>query len=206
MIRPTLPFTSALIPVLTVSDVSHAAPLALALQAGGLDVAEITFRTPQAADAIKLMKDAAPQMQIGAGTILNARDMTRAIDAGADFLITPTTSPKLRDILKACDRPIYPGAATPREAQDLYDHGYEIVKLFPAEAVGGRRLLTSIAAPLPHLTFIPTGGINAVLAPDYLKLNNVAAIGGSWMVDNDALNNKDWARITADVKAAFAAL
>lgn len=205
-IKPILPFKSKLIPVLTIDDIDKAGPLAKALYEGGLDVAEVTFRAPDADKAIAAMKKAVPNMLVGAGTILNRRDIDRAVDAGSDFLITPATTPGLLRVLRSCNIPVYPGTATPSEALALYELGYKVVKLFPAEAVGGIKLLKSIAPPLPHLKFIPTGGINAAKAPEYLSLPNVIAVGGSWMVDNTALKNKDWAGISASVEKALRAI
>lgn len=198
-----LPFTSKLIPVLTINDVNTAAPLAHALKAGGIDVAEITLRTPDADSAIKAMKSAEPDMQVGAGTIITQSDMDRALKAGSDFLITPATTPDILRMLRDCPVPVYPGASTTSEALALYQRGYKIVKFFPAEAIGGANAIKSIGAPLPQISFIPTGGINADLAPKYLQLANVIAIGGSYMVEKSHLENEDWEAITASVKTAL---
>lgn len=203
IIPTSLPFRSKLIPVLTIDNIELAAPLAKALYEGGLDVAEVTFRTPDAHEAIRVMKEAVPEMSVGAGTILNASDLDRALSAGADFIIPPAMSPSLLMALSGCNTPVYPGIGTAGEAQTLFELGNSTLKFFPAEASGGAQFLKSIAAPLPHLTFIPTGGINAALAPDYLSLDNVAAVGGSWMVDKSALQNQDWDGITKSVASAL---
>lgn len=198
-----LPFNSKLIPVLTINDVNKAAPLAIAMKAGGIEVAEVTFRTADADDAIKAMKAAVPDMQVGAGTIVTQSDIDRALQAGSDFLITPATTPDLLRLLRDCPVPVYPGASTASEALELYQRGYKVVKFFPAEAIGGAKAVKSIGAPLPQITFIPTGGINAALAPQYLSLANVAAIGGSWMIDEAHVQSGDWDAVSASVATAL---
>lgn len=202
-IRPSLPFKSKLIPVLTIENIEQAPSLTRALYKGGLDVAEVTFRTPGAHEAIRAMKQAVPEMSIGAGTILSAADLDRALSAGSDFIITPAMSPSLLMALSGCNTPVYPGVGTASEAQTLFEHGYSTLKFFPAEASGGASFLKSVAAPLPHITFIPTGGINASLAPNYLSMPNVAAVGGSWMVDKTALQEQDWDGISKSVASAL---
>lgn len=201
--KSELPFNSKLIPVLTIKDVSKAAPLAQALKAGGIDVAEITFRTPDADAAIKAMKAAVPDMQVGAGTIVSQMDMDRALKAGSDFLITPATTPDILRMLRDCPVPVFPGSSTASEALTLYQRGFQTVKFFPAESNGGAKALKSIGDPLPQITFIPTGGINADLVPDYLALPNVAAIGGSWMVDKSHIESENWEAISISVAAAL---
>ncbi len=195
-----------IVPVLTIADIKSAAPLAKALSAAGLTTAEITLRTPQALDAITAMKEAAPELFIGAGTILSPKDLDAAIAAGSDFIVTPAVSSKLLPAIKACPLPVFPGVATPSEALEMYDNGFEYVKFFPAETNGGVPALKSMASPLPQITFMPTGGINSQSAPNYLALPNVIAVGGSWMVDKQALINGDWDTITTVAKAAVNAL
>lgn len=203
IVPASLPFQSKLIPVLTIENIEQASPLARALYEGGLDVAEVTFRTPNAHEAIRAMKEAVPEMSVGAGTILSAAGLDRALSAGSDFIITPAMTPSLLMALSGCNTPVYPGVGTAGEAQTLFEHGYSTLKFFPAEASGGAPFIKSIAAPLPHITFIPTGGINAALAPNYLSLPNVTAVGGSWMVDKTALQNQDWDGITKSVTLAL---
>ncbi len=195
-----------IVPVLTIGDIKNAAPLAKALSAAGLTTAEITLRTPQALDAITAMKEAAPELFVGAGTILTPKDLDAAIAAGSDFIVTPAVSTKLLPAIKACPLPVFPGVATPSEALEMYDNGFEYVKFFPAESNGGVPALKSMASPLPQITFMPTGGINSQSAPNYLALPNVIAVGGSWMIDKQALISGDWDTITAVAKAAVDAL
>ena len=191
-----------IVPVLTIDNIQSAAPLAKALSKSGLTTAEITLRTPQALDAIAAMKAAAPKLFIGAGTILSPDDLDAALDAGSDFIVTPAVSSKLLPAIKACPVPVFPGAATPSEALEMYDNGFEYVKFFPAESNGGTPALKSMAGPLPQITFMPTGGINEQSAPDYLALPNVIAVGGSWMVDKQAVAEGNWDKIISVAKAA----
>jgi len=198
--------TCPIVPVLTLDDIELAASLAVALQASGLTVIEITLRTPQALTSIKLMKAAAPGLFIGAGTILTPKDVQASLDAGSDFLVTPAISSTLLPALKTAPVPVFPGVATPSEALEVYTNGFEYVKFFPAEANGGVAALKAMGGPLPHITFMPTGGINAASAPDYLALKNVIAVGGSWMIDKQALIARNFEQIKASAKRAIATL
>ena len=195
-----------IVPVLTIDNLQSAAPLASALANAGLTTAEITLRTPHALAAISAMKAAAPELFIGAGTILSSKNLDAALEAGSDFIVTPAVSTKLLPAIKACSKPVFPGAATPSEALELYDQGFEYVKFFPAESNGGVPALKSMAGPLPQITFMPTGGINGQSAPNYLALPNVVAVGGSWMVDKQALISGDFDKIQASARQAVAAL
>ena len=154
-----------IVPVLTIDNLQSAAPLARALAGAGLTTAEITLRTPHALAAISAMKAAAPELFIGAGTILSSKDLNAALEAGSDFIVTPAVSTKLLPAIKACSKPVFPGTATPSEALELYDQGFKYVKFFPAESNGGIPALKSMAGPLPQITFMPTGGINGQSAP-----------------------------------------
>lgn len=195
-----------LVPVLTIHDASTAGALATALLESGLTVAEVTMRTPAALDAITEMKKAAPGLIVGAGTILSAQDLNAALAAGSDFIVTPATSEKLLPALQQCSIPVFPGVATPSEALTLYDHGFTYLKFFPAESNGGVKALKSMAPPLPMIKFMPTGGINGNSAPDYLALANVVAVGGSWMVDQSAMDNHDFLAVTEAAKKAVSAI
>ena len=195
-----------IVPVLTIDDIPSAAPLAKALGAAGLTTAEITLRTPQALAAIRVMKDAAPDMFIGAGTILSPKDLDAALEAGSDFIVTPAVSTKLLAAIQTCPKPVFPGVATPSEALEMYDQGFAYVKFFPAESNGGIPALKSMAGPLPQITFMPTGGINGQSAPNYLALPNVIAVGGSWMVDGQALTSGNFEKIEKSARQAVAAL
>jgi 2-dehydro-3-deoxyphosphogluconate aldolase / (4S)-4-hydroxy-2-oxoglutarate aldolase len=189
------------IPVLVINDLSHAQPLAEALVAGGLPVLEITLRTPVALDAIAAMSQVAGAV-VGAGTVLSAANMRDAKVAGAQFAVSPGSTPALIDAARAEGVPLLPGAQTCSEVMALLEQGYNVQKFFPAEAIGGVEALKSIAGPLPQVTFCPTGGITVARAPDYLRLPNVACVGGSWVAPAAMMAAGDWDGITTLAKAA----
>jgi len=181
-----------LVPVLTIEDAGQGADLAKALVGAGLTVAEVTLRTADALKVIENMKRAAPELIVGAGTILSIDDLNNAVEAGSDFVVTPATDKYLREALIKISIPVFPGCATPSEALTLYRHGFEYLKFFPAESNGGVKALKSMAAPMPDIKFMPTGGINERSVKDYLDCPNVIAVGGSWMIDQKALKNSNW--------------
>ena len=185
------------IPVLTVRDVEDGVAQARALVAGGLPAIEVTLRTPAALDAIAAIASQVPGAHVGAGTIVEARQIGEAVAAGATFLVSPGASPRLAEAAASAPIPFLPGVATPSEAIALRDLGFRALKLFPAEAVGGAKLLAAFAAPLPDLVFCPTGGIDLAKAPSYLALPNVICVGGSWMLPKAALEARDYARVEA---------
>ncbi len=183
------------VPVLVVRDVAYAAPLARALVAGGLPALEVTLRTPAALDVIRAMA-AVPGGIVGAGTLLTPEDVAAAKAAGAQFGVSPGATDRLLAAAAEIGLPLLPGAATASEAMSLLERGYRMVKFFPAEAVGGAAALKALGGPLPQLRFCPTGGISAALAPDYLKLANVACVGGSWVAPDALVETLDWDGIT----------
>lgn len=197
------------VPVLAVADLDDAIPLAQALVAAGLPVLEITLRTPVALEVIRRMRDV-PGAIVGAGTVLTPADLAAVQAAGAAFAISPGGTDALY-AAAALDGaglsgaiPLLPGIATASELMRGLEHGYKRFKFFPAESSGGIAALKSFAGPFAHVKFCPTGGIDAAKAPSYLALPNVITVGGSWMVPNDALAAKDWARIGALAKEAAA--
>ncbi len=192
------------VPVLTVEDAGAAEPLAKALQAGGLTAIEVTLRTPQALEALTLMKRAAPDLHVGAGTILSEGDVNAALKAGADFLVTPGAAPSLIPALLECDAPVLPGVATASEAMARFDEGFALLKFFPAAAAGGPAYLKSLAGPLSHLDFMPTGGISLSNAQDYLSLPTVPAVGGSWIATSGDIAAGDWPGVEAKAREAAA--
>lgn len=192
------------LPVIVVRDAALAVDLAAALVAGGVRVLEVTLRTPQAYAAIRAIRDQVPDAIVGAGTVLDAQQWQRAIDAGARFGISPGLTPALAAAAQAHPLPFIPGVATASEAMQALERGFEALKLFPAEAVGGAALLKSLHGPLPRIRFCPTGGIGPDNARRYLELPNVACVGGSWLAPEDALAARDWARITRLAEAAIA--
>jgi 2-dehydro-3-deoxyphosphogluconate aldolase / (4S)-4-hydroxy-2-oxoglutarate aldolase len=188
------------IPVLTVHGPQDAVPLARALVAGGLSVLEVTLRTEGALKAIEAMARDVAGAVIGAGTALTASQVSEAQSAGATFLVSPGSTSKLSEAAHRAGVPLLPGVATASEAMAMAEMGHHVLKFFPAEPAGGVAYLKSLAAPLPHLTFCPTGGIDAVKAKSYLALPNVVCVGGSWVTPADAVNTGDWARVTSLAK------
>ena len=194
-----------IVPVVVVHDLAHAVPLANALANGGLTVVEVTMRTPAALDVISEMVKARPDLVTGAGTVLNATHLQQARDAGAHFGVSPGTSPALREAILASGWPFIPGCATPSEAMTLADAGFEVVKLFPAEVVGGLNMLKSLASPLPHIQFMPTGGVRLDKVAEYVAQPNVAALGGTWIVPPALLEAGDFAGIEKLAREAYEA-
>jgi len=183
------------IPVLTVKDAGDGVAQARALAAGGLLAIEVTLRTPGALAAITAIRERVPYAVVGAGTITTPEQIAQAVAAGARFLVSPGASPRLAQAAAQASVPFLPGIATASEAMTLMELGFRALKLFPAEAVGGARLLASLAGPLPDLRFCPTGGIDLLKAPAYLALPNVVCVGGSWMLPKAALAAGDYAMV-----------
>ena len=183
-----------IVPVLVVDDVAQARPLAEALVAGCLPALEVTLRTPAALDAIRAMADV-PGGVVGAGTLVTPEDVGAAKAAGAQFGVSPGATDALIAACEAEDLPLLPGAATASEAMQLLEQGYDMLKFFPAEASGGVAALKAIGAPLPQITFCPTGGVSPGNARDYLSLTNVICAGGSWVAPRQMVQNGDWAGI-----------
>ncbi len=195
---------SPVMPIVVIDDAGAAGELAEALLAGGVKVIEVTLRTPAALDAIREIKKAAPEMSVGAGTVLTPRDVGRAADAGAEFLVTPGINGPLLEALFTLRMACLPGVATPSEVSGMLARGMTRLKFFPAEQSGGAAWLAAMAGPFPDAVFCPTGGISRELAPDYLKLPNVACVGGSWVAPAKAIEARDWATITENARAAMA--
>ena len=190
------------IPVLTIADPAHAAPLAEALVAGGVTVLEVTLRTPGALEAIAEIARACPAATVGAGTIRDADQLAAAIGAGAAFGVSPGTTARLADAVAESELAFLPGAATASETMELAERGFDVVKFFPAEAAGGAATLEAWQSPLPDLRFCPTGGVTLGNARDYLSLANVACVGGSWIAPPGRVAAADWSGITALARAA----
>jgi 2-dehydro-3-deoxyphosphogluconate aldolase/(4S)-4-hydroxy-2-oxoglutarate aldolase len=188
--------------VLTIEDRRKAVPLARALVAGGLTAIEVTLRTPAALDCIRAIAAEVEGARAGAGTVLDAGQYAEAEKAGARFVVSPGATPGLIAAARDGNAPFLPGAATAGEAMRLAEDGFTLLKFFPAEQSGGARYLKALAAPLPHLSFCPTGGIGPDNARDYLALANVICVGGSWVAPAAAVAAGDWAKITALSRAA----
>ena len=200
----TLLRQSPVMPVIVVNDAAVAVDLARALVAGGIRTLELTLRTKAALAAMRRIRDEVPDALVGAGTVRTRAHLEAALDAGAQFGLSPGLTPELAAAARASGVPFIPGVATASEAMHAQDEGFNILKLFPAEAVGGIKLLKALAGPLPELRFCPTGGIDASNAPAYLAQPNVLAVGGSWLTPAEALAAQDWDRITALAREASA--
>ena len=190
-------YSIGLIPVIKIENPDDAVPLAKALIDGGLPAAEITFRTACAAEAIKNITDAYPEMLVGAGTVLTTEQVDAAIAAGSKFLVSPGLNPKVTAYALSKGIPMLPGCSNPSDIEAALELGLKTVKFFPAEAAGGLNMLKAMAAPYGQLTFMPTGGINADNLLSYLKFNKIIACGGSFMVKDELVKEKKWDEITA---------
>ena len=192
------------VPVVVLDDLAHAVPVARALVAGGLPVIELTLRTPVALAAIRAIAAEVPEILVGAGTIVTPGQAKEALDAGAQFLVSPGSTPSLLGAMADTGLPFLPGTATVSEVLAALEAGWTELKFFPAEASGGAAFLKSIASPVPAARFCPTGGITAASAPSYLSLPNVGCVGGSWLTPADALATGDWDRVTELARASAA--
>jgi len=194
--------TAPVIPVIVIDQIDDAIPLARALVEGGLTVLEVTLRTDCALQAISDIKQAIPAAIVGAGTVISPEDVDRAVAAGAKFLVSPGSTADLIDAAQARQIPILPGVATPSEAMVLAARGLSQMKFFPAQAAGGVAMLKSILGPLPGIAFCPTGGVTEANAAEFLALDNVLCVGGTWMLDKDAIASKDWGQIEQRARLA----
>ena len=173
-----------------------AAPLAQALINGGIPVAEVTFRAAGAAEAIKIMRDAHPDMLVGAGTVLTTAQVDEALDAGAKFIVTPGLDPEIVTYCQTKGVPCYPGCTTPTDYHTAFKLGLELIKFFPAEQSGGLAKIKAMAAPFPMFKVMPTGGISLNNLGEYIKEPVICACGGSYMVTADLIDNGKWDEIT----------
>jgi 2-dehydro-3-deoxyphosphogluconate aldolase/(4S)-4-hydroxy-2-oxoglutarate aldolase len=192
-----------LVPVIALDDVSHADPLAEALVAGGLPVAEVTFRTPAALQVIEQMAKRGDVL-VGAGTVLSIEQVNQAQAAGASFLVSPGFNPKVVSHAVSIGMPIFPGVCTPTEIEQALEHEIEVVKFFPAEAFGGLATIKALAGPYRTLRFLPTGGIGPQNVRDYLAFDRVVACGGSWMVSPSLYANGNFEPVRKAIGEAVA--
>ncbi|MCL2287018.1 MAG: bifunctional 4-hydroxy-2-oxoglutarate aldolase/2-dehydro-3-deoxy-phosphogluconate aldolase [Firmicutes bacterium] len=192
-----------LVPVIVINDAAKAVPLAKALCDGGLPCAEVTFRTPQAADAIRAIADELPHMLLGAGTVLTTAQVDKAIEAGAKYIVAPGLNPEVVKYCQSKNVPMLPGVCTPSEVEQGLALGLEALKFFPAEAAGGVNMLKSLSGPYGGVKFMPTGGITQKNLKDYLSVKSVFACGGSWMVKDELIASGDFAQITELTREAL---
>ena len=177
-----------LVPVITIGSPRDAVPLAEALLDGGIGCAEVTFRTPSAGEAIHGISSTCGELLVGAGTVLTVEQAEQATQAGARYVVAPGFDPAVVDWCQAHNVPVIPGVATPTEISMALARGLNLLKFFPAEAMGGVQTLRALSAPCASVRFVPTGGITAANLPQYLALPNVAACGGSWMVKESMIS------------------
>lgn len=191
-----------IVPVVKIDDVCDAVPLAQALVKGGLPVAEVTFRTEVAEEAISLITKNVPKMFVGAGTVLTIEQVDKAVKAGAKFIVSPGLNPKVVKYCVENNIPVTPGCSNPSDIEQAIELGLDVVKFFPAEAAGGLKMIKAMSAPYGNMKFMPTGGINAKNINEYLSFQKILACGGSWMVRAELINNKEFDKITALTKEA----
>lgn len=191
------------IPVIEIDDRRNAAPLAEALLEGGIHVVEITLRTPEALNAISAISHF-KELHVGAGTLLLKEDVSKAKDAGATFGVSPGSTPELLEACREQKLPFLPGAASPSEVANLFSHGFDVQKFFPAEAAGGVQMLKAMAGPMQQVKFCPTGGVSPNNVANYLALDNVICVGGSWIASRDLIANNEWGKIEENARFASA--
>ncbi len=184
------------LPVLVIDRPEHAVPLARALLQGGLDVLEVTLRTASGLEAIRLIRQALPEVIVGAGTVCTARQLSQAQQAGAQFAVSPGFSTGLAQAAREQGLPWLPGVMTPSETLQAQELGYQQLKLFPAGGTRGLELLDSFAGPFPDVRFCPTGGVSPGNLSDFLQRTNVICCGGSWLAPRELIEAQDWAAIT----------
>lgn len=191
-----------IVPVIKINRVEQAVPLCQALCAGGLPVAEITFRTECAASAIRAVRQALPDLLAGAGTVLTIAQAQAALDAGAQFIVTPGFNPQVVDFCIEQGAPVFPGCPTTSDMEQAIARDLKVVKFFPAEAMGGLRFIKAVSAPYGRLMFMPTGGISESNLLDYLSFDRVLACGGSWMAPGELVEAGDFDEIERRTRTA----
>ena len=196
---------TGIVPVVKLDRAEDAKPLGEALVDGGICIAEVTFRTDAAAEGIREMRRI-PDLLVGAGTVLTLEQLEAALDAGAEFIVSPGLNPK---IVRACidkNIPVFPGCSGPSDIEQALEMGLGTVKFFPAGSLGGLETIKALSGPYPSISFMPTGGIGPKNLPEYIRFPRVAACGGSWMLDPGAISGGDFFSITAACKASVRAL
>lgn len=192
------------IPVIVIEELAHAVPLARALVAGGVQVLEVTLRTPVALAAIRAIAREVPDAIVGVGTLTRPQDFAQAADAGARFGVSPGLTSAMAQAAHETGLPLLPGVMTPSDVIAARLAGFSELKLFPAQQAGGIGMLKALSGPFPDAVFCPTGGITVETAPEFLALPNVACVGGSWLTPRAALAAGDWEAITALARQAVA--
>ncbi len=194
------------LPVIVLDRAEDAVPLAEALEAGGMPIAEVTFRTDAAPEAIRRIARQCPQVLVGAGTVLSSEQARQAADAGAQFIVSPGLNPAVVTYCQSIGMPIYPGVCTPTEIEQARTLGLRLVKFFPAEVVGGAKFIEAIGGVYRDMEFIPTGGIRRDMIARYLATGRVVACGGSWMAPAAWLHAGAFEKVRAEAEATMAEL
>lgn len=196
-----------IVPVIAIDDAEAALPLADALIAGGLPVAEITFRTDAAAAVIRTLKEQRPEILLGAGTVLTVENLRRAADCGATFAVAPGLNPRVVQEAQRVGIPFTPGVMTPSEIEHALSLGVKVLKFFPAGDAGGPKMLKSLSGPYAHtgVRFIPTGGVTLENLSDYLAVPTVLAVGGTWIAKREDIRDGNWKAIEENCRRAVAA-
>lgn len=188
---------SPIVPIVTIDDSKDALDLAKALQEGGINIMEITLRTSAALDSIRIISEKMPSMNVGAGTVCNKDDLLKAKKSGAKFVFSPGISQELIDCAKKEEIVLIPGVSTSSEVMLAQNNGIKYCKLFPATLSGGIDILKAFKGPYSKISFCPTGGVNIENMNEFLKLENVPCVGGTWIVPRDVINNKDFKTISS---------
>lgn len=194
------------LPVIEIASVQAALGVVGALLDGGIDIVEITLRSPASLDAIEAVASRYPEAVIGAGTLRTREQIAEVREAGAKFGVSPGLTPALARAARQHEFTLIPGVATPAEVMAAAEEGFEFAKFFPAESLGGAATLAAWAGPFPEMRFCPTGGIRPHTAPDYLALETVICVGGSWLAPKQAIAERDWSAITKAARAATEAI
>lgn len=195
--------TLKLIPVIAIDHAPDILPLADTLAKAGLPVAEITLRTKEGLEAIRLLRKHQPEMLIAAGTVLTAEQVVKAVEAGADWIVTPGFNPRIVQLCQDLGVPVTPGVNSTMAIEAALEMGIQAVKFFPAEASGGVKMIKALVAPYSMLKIMPTGGISAENLQDYLAIPNVVACGGSWFVEKSLIKEKKWQEIERQIRAVL---
>ncbi|MBE5896743.1 MAG: bifunctional 4-hydroxy-2-oxoglutarate aldolase/2-dehydro-3-deoxy-phosphogluconate aldolase [Lachnospiraceae bacterium] len=189
------------VPVVVIENVEDAIPLAQALVNGGLPVAEVTFRTAAAPDAIKAMSEKFPELCVGAGTVINVEQCKKAVECGAKFIVSPGYSEEVTQYCIENEIPIFPGICTPTELINVVNHGLPVAKFFPAAQFGGLKTINALGSVFPQMKFMPTGGVSESNVLEYLASPKIIAAGGSWMVKGDLIKAGKFDEIEAMTKS-----
>jgi 2-dehydro-3-deoxyphosphogluconate aldolase/(4S)-4-hydroxy-2-oxoglutarate aldolase len=197
-------FKSRVVPVIVITDPQQSVPLAHALLEGGIDVMEITLRHRAGLPAIEAVAKHVPEMFVGAGTVTQPEEVAQVNDAGASFALSPGMTDALIDAARRAQMPFVPGVMTPGEVMRAREHGFDLLKLFPAAQAGGLGMLKALAGPLGDMKFCPTGGVSLTNMREFLSQPNVVMVGGSWLTPVELLESGQWTRITEMAREASA--